>query len=40
MRLRFCWMLRLLNMNWQTIVFFVGMTLICWGVALIKGNKL
>jgi len=26
-------------MNWQTIVFFVGATLICWGIALIKGDK-
>jgi hypothetical protein len=29
----------MLNMNWQTIVFFVGATLICWGIALIKGDK-
>jgi hypothetical protein len=28
-------------MNWdsKTITFFVGATLICWGIALIKGDK-
>jgi len=26
-------------MNWQTIVFFIGVTLICWGVVLINGDK-
>jgi len=28
-----------MNCDWKTIVFFVGATLICWGIALIKGDK-